>query len=158
MRPLPLLLLCAAILGCRPDVQQTGQGQPGNAADSALTRQGDTVESAGAGIELEAPRLIPGLRAQLAALNDSAGGLTEGNVTAYRNLAGDVVNAIEIDLNRAGSPDVGALSALGDSVVRLIGGGAGEPANPDPERVRRSVQLLRQLISRYEQSMSAVRQ
>ena len=155
-RSLFSLLLLTAI-ACGRDAGRTGQGQVGHASDSVLAGQSDTIASAGAGIELETPRLLPGLQAQLAAFSDTAGGVSEGNVAAYRNLASDVVNAMETDLNRVGSQDVEAISQLGDSVVAIIGGGPGDAPSASPEQVRRSTQLMQQLIQRYQQAMSAAR-
>ena len=153
--PLLLLLLLVA-LGCRGnDTRRTDLGQPGVAADSVLNRTGDTVETAAGGLELEAPRLIPGLRAQLSAMRDSGPGYTEGNVAAYRQLAADVVTAMETDLNRAGSAEAEPVSELGDSVTRLIGGGAGEAPEPGREDVMRSVEMLERLIDRYQRAMRA---
>ena len=155
MRRIPALLILAAVAACGREAQQTGRAQPGQAADSELTVAGDTVEAMNTGIELEAPRLIPGLRAQLQALGDSGAGLTEGNVTAYKNLAADVVTAMLSDLNRIGSSEVGPLRELGDTVLNLVGGGTGVSEADRPE-LTRSVRLMERMIQRYQEAMRAV--
>ena len=157
MRRSTLFLLFLISVGCGRDAARTGQGQTGHASDSVLTGSTDRRTSAGAGIELETPRLLPGLRAQLSALSDSAGGLSEENVTAYRNLASDVVKGMETDLNRVGSPEIETISRQGDSVVAILGGGPGGTAEPSRDRVRQSIRLMQDLIGRYERAMSAVR-
>ena len=158
MRRSFLFLYLLTSVACGRDPARTGQGQVGHASDSVLAGGADTVQSAGAGIELETPRLLPGLRAQLAALSDTGGGASEGNLTAYRTLAADVVKAMETDLNRVGSPEVKAISEKGDSVLGLLGGGAGSAVDAGPEQARQSIRLMEDLIQRYEQAMSAVRQ
>ena len=157
MRALPLLIILLGLGACRPEAQRTGEGQTGQVADSELVRTDDSVEAANTGIELEAPRLIPGLRAQLSAMRDTAGGVSEGNVAAYRQLASDVVTAMLTDLNRAGSPAVDEFRTLGDTVVMLVGGGAGEAPEPSREDLGRSTAILERLIERYRQAMAEAR-
>lgn len=159
MRPeILLLMLAGALGGCDTGAARSGRAQPGVAADSELTTTGDTVQAASTGVELEAPRLIPGLRAQLAALGDSSGGagMSEGNIAAYRHLASDVAAAMEADLNRLGSPDVERISELGDSVVRLVGGGPGDAPNTSPEDVKASFEVMERLIQHYQDASRAV--
>lgn len=153
MRAVLLLLMIGALAGCDRNAARSGRAQPGSPADSELTVAGDTVAAANTSVELEAPRLIPGLRAQLSALRDPEAGLSEGNITAYRTLAGDVVTAMMADLNRVGSPEAGQVRALGDSVVRLIGGGAGDAPAPSPERVTTSVEAMDRLIRHYQDAV-----
>jgi hypothetical protein len=157
MRPVVLLLIVGALGGggCDNAAGRSGRAQSGHPPESELTGRADTIQAASSGVELEAPRLIPGLRAQLTALGDSAG-MTEGNVTAYRNLAADVVNAMEADLSRLGSPAVDRISELGDSVVSLIGGGAGEAPEPPPDRVQASIGLMQRLIEEYQAASRAI--
>jgi hypothetical protein len=155
MRSAILLLFLGALGGCEGSAVRTGRAQPGQPADSELTRTGDTVAAANTGAEFEAPRLIPGLRAQLSALSDTGAGMTEGNIAAYRNLASDVVTAMHADLNRVGSPDVERIRAMGDSVVRLVGGGAGEAPGESRERITSSIQIMERLIQQYQDAVRA---
>ena len=158
MRRTATLLLLLLVAACNRGGGLAERAREAHAEDSAHSRTGgDTVEAAAAGVELEAPRLIPGLRAQLAALSDSGAGFTEGNVTAYRNLAGDVIDAMLTDLNRAGSPEAPQIDRLGDSVVTLLGGGAGGAAIGTREEVSASVRLMGRLIEQYQSAMRAAR-
>ena len=150
-----ILLLLSALPGCR----RTGaaaDAQPGGPADSALTATGDTLESARAGVEYEAPRLIPAMRAQLEVMGGAGAGATEGNVTGYKSMAGHLVDAMLTDLNRVGSSEVDGIRALGDSAVNLVGGGTGVPG-ASPEDLARSRELMTRLITRYQEAMRAAR-
>ena len=156
MRQIPICFLMAgALAGCRQDRGETGRAQPGLAADSVLVSAGDTIE-AGNGVEYEAPRLIPAMRAQLDVMGGGGAGATEGNVTGYKNMAGDLVNAMLTDLNRVGSSEVDGIRKLGDSVVNLVGGGTGVP-DPSPDDLARSRELMTRLIDRYQEAMRAAR-
>ncbi|HEU5039408.1 MAG TPA: hypothetical protein VFT84_01225, partial [Gemmatimonadales bacterium] len=128
-----------------------------SAGVSERVREAEAAEAASGGVELEAPRLIPGLRAQLTELGDPDAGMTEGNVTAYRNLAGDVIDAMRTDLNRVGSPEAPRIDALGDSVVTLVGGGPGGAAIGTPEEVASSVRLMDRVIRQYQDAMREAR-
>ncbi|HYC31267.1 MAG TPA: hypothetical protein VEB59_03210 [Gemmatimonadales bacterium] len=155
MRPVVMLFLLGALAACDRGTPGAGRAQQGTAADSELTARGDTLQAASTGVELEAPRLIPGLRAQLSALGDSASGSQEGNAAAFRNLAADVVTAMDADLNRIGSPEVDRVRALGDSVMRTLGGGAGEGPEPDPDRLKAGVEQMERLIQEYQGALRA---
>ncbi len=148
-----LLLLLAALAGCRQDASETAKAQGDDPAAGAV---GDTVGAAWTGVEYEAPRLIPAMRAQLQALRDPDAGMSEGNVTGYKNMAGDLVHAMLTDLNQVGSGEADQVRMLGDSVVNLVGGGTGVPAG-GPEQVTRSTELMERLIERYQEAMRAAR-
>jgi hypothetical protein len=75
------------------------------------------------------------------------------NLTAYKNLAGDVVNSMAADLSRVGLADSGAFGALRDSVMEDLGGGAGTESTLDPSKVREHVSHMRRLISMYQQAI-----
>ena len=53
------------------------------------------------------------------------------NLTAYKNMAGDLINSMIADLYRAGYADSGNFRALGDSVLDDLAGGAGTSAKLD---------------------------
>jgi hypothetical protein len=97
-----------------------------------------------AGVEFDAPRLIPGVRAQISEIEGPAGA-DEGNLTAFRNGVGALVNAMKADLNRVGVTDSGYFYVLSDSVLRGIAGGAGDLAQVErligiyEERMRKAV-------------------
>ena len=124
-----------------------------------LAETGGGVETAAEGVEYEAPRLIPGMRAQLEQLRrpGGAGESAEAGLTTYKNMAGSLVDAMLVDLNRVGSAEAEEVRALGDTVLNLVGGGTGVP-DASPEDVARSAELMRRLIDRYQQAMRAVRQ
>jgi hypothetical protein len=157
MRQIPILLTLLAVLtACRQDGAETARAQPGQPADSELTVAADTVDAGGTGFEYEAPRLIPAMRAQLEVMGGGGAGATEGNVSGYKNAAGDLVNAMLTDLNRVGSSEVDGIRALGDSVVNLVGGGTGVP-DAGAEDLARSAELMGRLIERYQAAMRASR-
>ena len=155
MRPIVILLFFGALAACDRGTASSRRAQPTHAADSELTAHGDTIQAASTGAELEAPRLIPGLRAQLSALADTGAIRPEGNAAAFRNLASDVINAMETDLNRMGSPEVDRVRTLGDSVLRTFGGGPGDAPEPPPDRVKHGVGLMERLIQEYQGAVSA---
>ena len=155
MRPVVFLLLLGPLASCDRGSPGSEGSQPVHAADSVRTARNDTVQAASSELELEAPRLIPGLRAHLSTFGDSA--RVRENAAAFRNLAADVVNAMEADLNRAGSPEVDRIRQLGDSVLRTIGGGPGDAPEPGAERVKASVGMMERLIQEYESALRATR-
>jgi hypothetical protein len=154
MRQIPILLLLLALAACRPEGGETARAQPYSAADS-LGMAGDTTEARN-GVEYEAPRLIPAMRAHLQVMAGGGAGATEGNVTGYKNMAGDLVTAMLADLHRVGSSEVDQVRMLGDSVVNLVGGGTGVP-DTNPEDLARSTELMGVLIDRYQEAMRAAR-
>lgn len=150
---LALVLLAA----CRQQSSDSGRTLEGTPADSAITGSGGRLGAAQSGVEFEAPRLIPGMLAQLQVVEDSSGRLGEGSLAGYRSAAGTLVNAMLTDINRVGVGDDGSFRALGDSVVETVGGGAGGVPDTDPGKVRRSAALMRRLIDTYQDRMRAAR-
>jgi hypothetical protein len=110
------------------------------------------LEGTNSGSELEAPRLIPAVKNQLD-LMSSGSPATRENMTAYKNLAGDLVTSMQADLHRVGHADKGEFRALSDSVMDDIGGGTGTTAGPEPSKMPQHVARMRALIDKYQQTM-----
>ena len=120
-RPIRWLILLLILAACR----QTRSGsERGEAPDVAAGSGGAEREGSGPGLEFEAPRLVPAIRAQIIEL-ENAEGVTEGSLAAFRNGVDTLVSAMQADLNRVGATDTAAFHALGDSVRRQIAGGPG---------------------------------
>ena len=141
-------LALVLVLACR----ESRSGVPETGTPDVAQRTGSPeLEDNEAGIEYEAPRLIPGIRQQIAQLQEQ--GATEANLTPFRNGVGTLLNAMQADLNRVGVTDSGDFRELGDSVMREFGGGAGSPPDMDPEGARSAVAQVERLIGMYEQRM-----
>ncbi|MFL5403162.1 MAG: hypothetical protein ACJ8BF_10140 [Gemmatimonadales bacterium] len=148
------ILLMAAFLsfGCS---RENG----GNASASAYTSDSDSgvkaagVEGTNSGTELEAPRLIPAMQNQLNLMSSKAQPANPDNLTAYKNLAGDLVNSMAADMYRAGLADSGSFRSLRDSVMEELGGGAGTPSTLDRSKLPKHIAQMRRLISTYQQGM-----
>lgn len=137
------------VLACR----ESRSGVPETGTPDVAQRTGSAeLEDDEAGVEYEAPRLIPAIRAQISQIRDS-GGTSEGNLTAFRNGVGTLLNAMQADLNRVGVTDTGAFRELGDSVMREFGGGPGSPADLKPEEARPATAQVERLIGLYEERM-----
>jgi hypothetical protein len=146
MRPLVILATLLAVApACRRESPETaaagGASAPTIAPNSA---SGDTAT----GVEAEAPRLIPAMRAELQQLQSG----NAGNLESYRGMVGQLVDAMQSDLTRAGRTDSGGFKMLADSVLRDLGGGAGNP-KPDADNARRSAPAVRRLIDLYQARM-----
>jgi hypothetical protein len=151
MRPAAIWLTLILVLACR----ESRSGVPETGTPDVATRTGSAeLEDSEPGVEYEAPRLSPGIRAQIAQLQDPQGA-TQENLTAFRNGVGTLVNAMRADLNRVGATDIGSFSALGDSVMREFGGGAGSPADLKAEEARPAIAQVERLIGLYEERMRA---
>src|SRR5918999_1193141 len=99
MRRTAAWLALVLALGCR----ESRSGVPETGTPDVAQRTGSAeLEDAEPGVEYEAPRLIPGVRAQMAQLREPEGA-TEENLTAFRNGVGTLVNAMQADLNRVGA-------------------------------------------------------
>jgi hypothetical protein len=150
-----LLLLSALSLACR-ETPETGARGTASAspytADSAIEARDDALEGTAGGTELEAPRLIPALKNQLTLMGRGSVA-NEDNFTSYKNLAQDVINSMVADLHRAGYSDRGAFSALKDSVLDDIGGGASSEPDLDRSRIPLHVKRMERLIAMYQQAM-----
>ena len=145
------LMLAAGLLllGCSRD-------HAGNASASAYTSDSDSsakaagVEGTNSGAELQAPRLIPAVQNQLNLMASGSQPVDPNNLTAYKNLAGDLVNSMAADLYRAGYADSGAFRALRDSAMNELGGGAGTTATLDRSKLPAHIARMRRLISMYQ--------
>jgi hypothetical protein len=105
------------------------------------------------GAELEAPRLIPATQNQLNLMANGTQPPNPDNLTAYKNLAGDLINSMMADLYRAGYADSGSFKELADSVLAELGGGAGTASNLDRSRLPQHVDRMQRLIRMYQQTM-----
>lgn len=154
MRSVPLLLTAALCVACSRE-------KPGSASASAYTSDADTsareegVAGTNSGAELEAPRLIPAVQNQLNLMSKGAQPANVENLTAYKNLAGDLVSAMIADLYRAGNADTGSFKALSDSVLEELGGGAGTPARLDRSDLPQHIEQMKRLIGQYQERMRA---
>ena len=149
-----VLILAAVILslGCSRE-------RAGNASASAYTADSDSgvkaagVEGTNSGGGLEATRLIPAMQNQLNLMASGSQPVDPNNMTAYKNLAGDLVNSMAADLYRVGAADSGNFRALRDSVMADIGGGAGGTATLDRSKLGSHISRMRRLISLYQESV-----
>jgi hypothetical protein len=147
MRPaIPLAITIIALAACR----QTPETASAERTSSEVARNSAGGDS-GNGLEAEAPRLIPAMRAELDHVQSGS-----GNLESYRGTVGHLIDAMEQDLNRSGRVDDGGFKLLADSVLRELGGGAGNP-KPDPEAARRSVPAVRRLLDLYQTRMGQPR-
>jgi hypothetical protein len=150
------LLLLTAVFCAACSREKTG-----NTSASAYTSDSDSsvkaagVEGMNSGSELEAPRLIPAIQNQLNLMASGGQPTDPENLTAYKNLAGDVVNSMAADLHRAGLADSGEFRVLRDSVMKDLGGGAGTESKLDRSKLTEHIPRMRRLISMYQQAMRA---
>jgi hypothetical protein len=145
IRWLVVLLVLAA---CRSTRSETNRA---DGLDSAARVGGGGLQDREPGVEYEAPRLIPAIRAQITEIEDR-NGAKEGNLIALRNGIGTLVNAMETDLHRVGARDDGTFAALSDSIMREFGG-AGDEATILPEVGHQVAARVRRLIGLYEERM-----
>ena len=150
MRPaIPLVLTIILLAGCRREAPETASAERGSAQPEVApgSASGDTAT----GVEAEAPRLIPAMRAQLDQIESGS-----GNLESYRGTVSHLIDAMEADLTRSARVDSGGFRLLADSVLRELGGGAGNP-KPDPDAARRSVPAVRRLLDLYQTRMGQPR-
>jgi hypothetical protein len=152
MRSSFLSVTLLLLVGCREPRSETGRAEAPEAAARTGAAESGKAEP---GVEFEAPRLIPAIRAQITEIEDPQGA-TEGNLTAFRNGVGAMIDAMETDLHREGVTDTGGFYALGDSIAREIGGGAGTTATISPEQGRQAAARVERLIGMYEERMRRV--
>jgi len=154
MRHVQFLALALILPACGRENPETGaRGTASSSpysADSEKRTHG--LEGTHSGAELEAPRLIPAVRNQLELMSRGSEINTE-NLTAYKNLATDLVTSMQADLYRVSFADSGQFRALSDSVLDDIGGGTGTAAGPEPSEVREHVARMRRLLELYQQTM-----
>jgi hypothetical protein len=152
MRHTFLVAMAALCVACSRE-------RAGNASASGYTSDSDSavraagIEGTNSGSELEAPRLIPALQNQLNLMAAGEQPTDRENLTAYKNLAGDVVNSMVADLSRAGLADSGAFKSLRDSVMDELGGGAGTESTLDRSKLNEHISRMRRLISIYQRGM-----
>jgi hypothetical protein len=113
-----LLLMLTA---CREPRSESG---PGGAPDIAARTGSAGLEDSEPGVEFEAPRLIPAIRARIIEI-EGPDGATEEDLAGFRSGVGTLVSAMRADLTRVGATDTDAFYALGDSVLLKVGDGAG---------------------------------
>ena len=152
-----LLLAVIPFAACR-NAPETGSRGPSSAspytadAETDSNARDNALEGTNSGTELEAPRLVPALRNQLALMNRGAAA-NEDNLVAYKNLAQDVINSMVADMHRAGYSDTGGFRALKDSVLDEIGGGASSGPDLDRSQLPQHVQRMQRLIEVYQRAM-----
>jgi hypothetical protein len=152
MMKMGLLLLAIGAAACNRE-------KAGNASASAYTSDADSsareegMAGTNSGAELEAPRLIPAVQNQLTLMSQGADLPSSDNLTAYKNMTGDLINSMVADLQRAGYADSGNFRALSDSVLSELGGGAGTSARLDRSRLPQHVDRMQRLIRLYQQTM-----
>lgn len=156
MRRVRFLALPLILFACGRESRETGargaaSSSPYTADSEARAREGG-LEGTNSGSELEAPRLIPAVKNQLELMRRGSQTNTE-NLTAYKNLASDLVTSMQADLHRVGFADSGRFSALSDSVLNDIGGGSGTTAGPDPSEAKEHVARMQRLLELYQQTM-----
>jgi hypothetical protein len=132
------LLLPLLLAACRETRSEYG---PGGAPDVATRTGSAQLEGYEPGLEFEAPRLVPAIRAQIIEIENPEG-TTKGTLAAFERGVGTLVNAMRADLNRVGATDTGDFYALSDSVQRKLGDGAGDVAGQ-----------VERLIEMYEEGM-----
>lgn len=139
------------LAGCRQTRPDAGRDERPDLAQRTGSAELQGNEGS---LEFEAPRLVPAIRAQINEIEDPEGA-TEGNLTAFQNGVGTLVNAMEADLNRVGVTDSGYFWVLSDSIMREMGGGSGDVAELPPEKARQAAAQVERLIGIYEQRMRA---
>jgi hypothetical protein len=150
MRQALLLLTAVFCAACsREKAGKTSATAYTSDSDSAVKAAG--VEGTNSGSELEAPRLIPAIQNQLNLMAAGGEPTDPENLTAYKNLAGDLVNGMAADLDRAGLADSGSFKALRDSVMDDLG--AGTASKLDRSKLNEHIARMRRLISKYQQGM-----
>lgn len=157
MRRVQFLALGLILSACGRETPETGARGTASAspytADSEKRAREDGMEGTNSGSELEAPRLIPAVKNQLELMSRGSQSNTE-NLTAYKNLASDLVTSMQADLYRVGFADSGQFRALSDSVLDDLGGGSGTTATgPEPSEVKEHVARMRRLLGLYQQTM-----
>jgi hypothetical protein len=151
-----LFLLAMALVGA------CSRERAGNASASAYTSDSDSsakedgLAGTNSGAELEAPRLLPAIQNQLNLMAKGAQPTNPDNLTAYKNMAGDLINSMIADVYRAGYADTGHFRALSDSVLNDLGGGAGTTATLDRSKLPQHIQRMRRLITLYQQAVRNV--
>ena len=155
MRQTLFLLAMALCAGCTRE-------KAGNASASAYTSVSDSsarevgIAGTNSGSELQAPRLLPAIQNQLNLMAKGSQPANPDNLTAYKNMSGDLINSMIADIYRAGYADSGHFRALSDSVLSQLGGEAGTPPQLDRAQLPQHIQQMRRLIGLYQQAIKNV--
>ncbi len=156
MTPVQLFVLALILSACGRDTPETGARGAASAspytADSKDRAREDGLDGTNSGSELEAPRLIPAVRNQLDLMSSGSPTSTE-NMTAYKNMASDLLTSMQADLYRVGFADSGQFRALSDSVLSDVGGGTGTADGLQPSEIKQHVARMRRLLDLYQQTM-----
>lgn len=152
MRPF-VFLLSALLCGACSREKTENASASAYTADAETSAREDGVAGTNSGSELEAPRLIPAIQNQLNLMANGSQPPNPDNLTAYKNMAGDLINSMTADLYRAGYADSGSFKTLADSVLNDLGGGAGTSSSLDRSRLPQHVDRMQRLIRTYQQTM-----
>ncbi len=136
LRPVCRLLLLIILASCR---ETRSESRPNGTPDVATRTGGAELAGDGQGVEFEAPRLIPAVRARIIEIEDPHGAANE-KFAALKSGVDILVNAMRADLNRVGATHTAEFYALGDSVLGRAG---------DDDMVGQ----VERLIERYEEAM-----
>jgi hypothetical protein len=149
-------LFVSALSACEKTPETGTRGTASSSpytADSENRARDDGLEGTNSGSELEAPRLIPAVKNQLDLMSRGSQ-INRDNMTAYKNLASDLVTSMQADLYRVGFADSGHFKALSDSVLEDLGGGAGSTTEgPASSEIRPHVSRMQRLLELYQQTM-----
>ena len=149
----PLLLAGAAALGA---VSGCDRKRPADTGTASIYAADSVGRGAPAGTlaspELETPRIISAMQAQLRLLHSSPQ-LTAENRTAHKNLLAAMVEAMRADRTRRGIAGGGGFQALGDSVMEDVGGGSGVASGPDSAKLSVHLDRVNRLILMYAQTV-----
>lgn len=164
----PLILLVLSLSwSCRTADKPAGGGQAaegvrtGSPASTGTdtTAMNQRIEGTNRGASLQAPPRIQAVLTTLGALSDTAGGVTQGNLTALRNQVSHLEAAMRSDFQRVGEADTGSFHSLADSLSLQLGGGAGGTADElDPSEVRQVSSRVKSLIGVYQERMENAEQ
>ncbi len=152
-RSIGWLVVLMVLAGCRQNRSEAGRAdQPAVTAGAG----GAGFQDREAGIEFEAPRLIPAVRARITETADR-NDTTEENFTAFRNGVGALVGGMRNDLHHAGAMDDGTFGALSDSIMGELGGSAGDDVvTISPGAGLAAAPRVERLIRLYEERMRTV--
>lgn len=164
----PLILLALSLSwACRTADKPAGGGQAreGVRTGSPYSTGTDTtamnqrIEGTNRGASFQAPAQIQAVQTTLSALSDTAGGVTQANLTALRNAVSHMEAAMRSDFQRVGEADTGSFHTLTDSLALQLGGGPGGTANElGPSEVRQVEARIRRLIDVYQGRMEQAEQ
>jgi hypothetical protein len=152
MRRALLVLAAGWCLACNREKAENASASA-YTSDAGASAAEDGVAGTNSGSELEAPRLIPATQNQLNLMSNGTQPPNPDNLTASKNLAGDLINSMIADLYRVGYADSGSFKELADSVFEDLGGGAGTSSSLDRSKLPQHVDRMQRLIRTYQQTM-----